>query len=111
MERRWRGCAGVFVCCACVSLCVVCAWCVVRVSLCVVHVWLWRVQAAANDPRQYVMLGVNNSVMALVIKNGAHHLDLMFSDDRDPSEVVLARALELKEAARWVAAAQQTTLV
>ncbi|CAM9276526.1 unnamed protein product [Phaeothamnion confervicola] len=41
-------------------------------------------------------------VMALPIANGAHHLDLMFSDPADPPSVVEARRVELAAVRRWI---------
>jgi len=40
-------------------------------------------------------------VAALILPLGAHHLDLMFSDDKDPPEAPYARAVEYAAIDRW----------
>ena len=39
----------------------------------------------------------------MIIPNGAHHLDLMFSHADDPIDVKAARTLELEQIALWTA--------
>mmetsp|Transcript_28250 Transcript_28250/g.68021 ORF Transcript_28250/g.68021 Transcript_28250/m.68021 type:complete len:717 (+) Transcript_28250:59-2209(+) len=46
--------------------------------------------------------GLSN-VYTVLIERGGHHLDLMFSTDQDPPEVVVARQFEVSEMQRWVA--------
>ena len=42
-----------------------------------------------------------NDVSALILPLGAHHLDLMFSDDNDPPEAPYARRVEYAAIDRW----------
>ena len=46
-------------------------------------------------------MGLAGSVTAVVLPNGAHHLDLMFSTTEDPPDVIAARQVELAAIARW----------
>eukprot|EP00043_Microstomoeca_roanoka_P020441 m.249570 g.249570 ORF g.249570 m.249570 type:complete len:554 (+) comp17167_c0_seq1:4290-5951(+) len=50
-----------------------------------------------------VLTNISDSVFALFIPNGAHHLDLMFSDPADPDDVKVARSFELEQISRWIA--------
>eukprot|EP00793_Prasinoderma_coloniale_P001606 PRCOL_00003411-RA len=43
-------------------------------------------------------------VTAVVLPNGAHHLDLMFAHKRDPPDAVEARRYELAAITRWIEA-------
>ena len=47
----------------------------------------------------------SKDVSALILPLGAHHLDLMFSDDNDPPEAPYARMIEYAAIDRWTAAA------
>ncbi len=47
----------------------------------------------------------SKDVSALILPLGAHHLDLMFSDDGDPPEAPYARMVEYAAIDRWTAAA------
>ncbi|EGD83631.1 hypothetical protein PTSG_04239 [Salpingoeca rosetta] len=49
-----------------------------------------------------VVTNVSDSVVAVVIESGAHHIDLMFSDPADPPDVIAARRLELQHISRWI---------
>ncbi|KAL3139915.1 hypothetical protein ABBQ38_004205 [Trebouxia sp. C0009 RCD-2024] len=49
-----------------------------------------------------VLEDVSDSVVAVVIPEGAHHLDLMFSNPLDPPSVTEARNLERQHMHRWV---------
>jgi len=49
-----------------------------------------------------VLEDVSESVVAAIIPEGAHHLDLMFSDPRDPASVLAARAKEMEHVRRWI---------
>lgn len=42
-------------------------------------------------------------MQAVIIPNGAHHLDLMFSHENDPDTVKEARKQELAHMRTWVA--------
>lgn len=55
-----------------------------------------------------VMANVSGTAVAVVLPNGAHHLDLFFSDPRDPPDVVRARALQREHIARWCDASHDT---
>jgi lysosomal Pro-X carboxypeptidase len=57
-------------------------------------------EASAADSR-VAELGINKSVKAVVIDHGAHHLDLMFANPKDPKGVRDARKLELEQIASW----------
>ncbi|EFN56397.1 hypothetical protein CHLNCDRAFT_144962 [Chlorella variabilis] len=47
-----------------------------------------------------------NDLVAVVIPEGAHHLDLMFSHPLDPPSVTAARAFEEHYIAKWIAQAR-----
>ena len=49
-----------------------------------------------------VLEDVSDTVVAVIIKEGAHHLDLMWSRDDDPQGVAAARRREMAHARRWV---------
>eukprot|EP00041_Stephanoeca_diplocostata_P034459 m.1178327 g.1178327 ORF g.1178327 m.1178327 type:complete len:945 (+) comp24526_c0_seq3:702-3536(+) len=61
------------------------------------------VKIAAASADNTADFGINNTVKAVVIPNGAHHLDLMFSTPHDPSDVLAARKVQLENIARWTA--------
>ena len=46
-----------------------------------------------------------DGITAVIIPEGAHHLDLMFSNAQDPPSVVAARQVELAHIRQWIAAA------
>jgi hypothetical protein len=50
------------------------------------------------------------SVVALVIEEGAHHLDLMFSDPDDPDSVIQVRRQELSHIKKWVEQARSRSV-
>jgi len=54
-----------------------------------------------------ILHNVSDTVIAVLIENGAHHIDLMFSDPADKGypDILAARALEVREMKRWVAEA------
>lgn len=54
-----------------------------------------------------VLGDVSESVVALLLKEGAHHLDLMWSTPDDPEEVCAVRQAELNYIKQWVDEAQQ----
>ena len=49
-----------------------------------------------------VLKSQSDSVVAIVIPNGAHHLDLRGSNKADPADVISARNLEKKYIASWI---------
>merc|ERR1711920_287275 len=49
-----------------------------------------------------VLKNVSNSAIAVIIPEGAHHMDLMFSDPRDPESVKTVRKVELLNIQRWI---------
>lgn len=49
-----------------------------------------------------VLQNVSDSVVAIVIPEGAHHLDLMFSNAMDPPSVTAARNLERQYMHMWI---------
>ncbi len=53
-----------------------------------------------------VLANVSESVIALMIPSGAHHIDLMFSDPADPPDVIAARQVELEHISSWISSAQ-----
>jgi lysosomal Pro-X carboxypeptidase len=58
-----------------------------------------------------VLRSLSNTLVAITIPEGAHHLDLMFSNDEDPDSVVEARILEEKYIARWIKEARDRSAV
>ena len=52
-----------------------------------------------------VTRNVSDSLVAIVIPEVGHHMDLMFSDPRDPPAVKAARELERAHMRRWVSEA------
>ena len=59
-----------------------------------------------------VATNLSSSLQAILLPDGGHHLDLMFSHPADPPSVRAARAFELEHIRRWVDqfASQQTPL-
>lgn len=49
-----------------------------------------------------VLSNVSESVVALLLREGAHHLDLMWSTPDDPEELVEVRKTELAHIAKWI---------
>lgn len=50
----------------------------------------------------------SDTVVAVVMPNGAHHNDLMFSDPADPPDVLAARQLEVAHMRAWIAQRAKT---
>jgi lysosomal Pro-X carboxypeptidase len=49
-----------------------------------------------------VLQSASDSVVAVLIENAAHHLDLMFSNPLDPVSVKQAREIELQNIQKWI---------
>ncbi|EDQ86101.1 uncharacterized protein MONBRDRAFT_33933 [Monosiga brevicollis MX1] len=47
---------------------------------------------------------ISNTVTAIILEHGAHHLDLMFSTPQDPVDVSFARWFEMQRVREWLAA-------
>merc|ERR1712151_1153939 len=50
-----------------------------------------------------VVKNVSDSVLAVIIPEGAHHLDLFFTNPLDPPSVTAARHTEMNEVRKWIA--------
>ncbi|BDA40679.1 Lysosomal Pro-X carboxypeptidase [Coccomyxa sp. Obi] len=50
-----------------------------------------------------VLKNISDSLVAIVIPEGAHHLDFMFSHPLDPPSVLAARATQRHHMRRWIA--------
>ena len=65
----------------------------------------------AQDPwsRGGVLKNLSDTLLAIVIPNGAHHIDLMFSDPADAAypDISWARDFERAQIAKWVAEANR----
>jgi len=64
------------------------------------------------DPwaRGGIMKNISNSVIAVIIEGGAHHLDLRSSNAADPQSVIRAREIEVDYIHKWIQEAQQKHL-
>jgi len=49
-----------------------------------------------------VVNNVSDSVLAVIIPEGAHHLDLFFTNSLDPPAVTAARRFEMNQARKWI---------
>ena len=49
-----------------------------------------------------ILRNVGKSVIALIIPEGAHHLDLRGADPNDPASVIKARDLERLAIKKWI---------
>lgn len=54
-----------------------------------------------------VLKSLSDSLVAINIREGAHHLDLMFSNDDDPDSVKEARKVEEEHITRWIEEARE----
>ena len=73
-----------------------------RTCICCPHPPHWH-------PPQWATGGVNSSlasptVPVVFIADGAHHIDLFYSDPADPPSVTAARVEEMDLVATWIAA-------
>ena len=75
------------------------------------HLRLWPWQPSRHQGRWRARLGaragsiqhnISDTVLAVNIPEGAHHLDLMFSHPDDPPAVRVARQFEMGQVQRWV---------
>uniref|UniRef100_A0A3Q0TFM0 Lysosomal Pro-X carboxypeptidase n=1 Tax=Amphilophus citrinellus TaxID=61819 RepID=A0A3Q0TFM0_AMPCI len=55
-----------------------------------------------------VTSNISHSLVSIMIPDGAHHLDLRYSNDLDPPSVRAARALEVKSFREWIKKAKKT---
>lgn len=55
-----------------------------------------------------VTYNISDSLVSIMIPEGAHHLDLRFSNDLDPPSVRAARAMELQYFWEWIRKATKT---
>ena len=53
-----------------------------------------------------VTKSLSDSIVAVIIPEGAHHLDLRASDPNDPPSVVKAREIEKQFIEKWITAAK-----
>ncbi|GLC41303.1 hypothetical protein PLESTB_001077500 [Pleodorina starrii] len=49
-----------------------------------------------------VLTNISNSVVAVIIPEGAHHVDLMYSNPADPPSLRAARQTEMRHVRRWI---------
>lgn len=54
-----------------------------------------------------VTSNISHSLVSIMIPDGAHHLDLRYSNDLDPPSVRAARALEVKYFQEWIKKAKK----
>ena len=57
-----------------------------------------------------ILQSISETLIAVVIPEGAHHLDLMFSHPDDPISVTLARKTEMAYITRWLASEHASTM-
>ncbi|XP_051535604.1 lysosomal Pro-X carboxypeptidase isoform X3 [Myxocyprinus asiaticus] len=55
-----------------------------------------------------VTKSLSESLVAIMIDGGAHHLDLRFNNEYDPHSVIKARALEVQYFKQWIKQAEST---
>lgn len=49
-----------------------------------------------------VTKSLSDTLLAILIPDGAHHLDLRFNNEYDPQSVLLTRELEVKYFKQWI---------
>jgi len=54
-----------------------------------------------------VLESLSDTLVSVFIPEGAHHLDLMFSNDEDPESVIEARKIEEHHVRRWIKEARR----
>ena len=57
-----------------------------------------------------VLQSLSDTLVAIVINSGAHHLDLRAPNPADPEEVTQARQIEMRNIHRWIASYHHTWL-
>ncbi|KAK6296333.1 hypothetical protein J4Q44_G00324750, partial [Coregonus suidteri] len=55
-----------------------------------------------------VTRNISDSVVAIVIPDGAHHLDLRYNNEYDPHSVLSARSLEVEYFKLWITQARKS---
>lgn len=55
-----------------------------------------------------VTYNITDSLISIMIPDGAHHLDLRYSNEHDTASVRAARALEVKYFREWIRQAKKT---
>lgn len=55
-----------------------------------------------------VTKSLSESLVAIMIDGGAHHLDLRYNSEYDPESVLNARALEVSYLKQWIKQAATT---
>lgn len=56
-----------------------------------------------------VTKNISDSLVAIVIPDGAHHLDLRYNNEFDPESVLKARAMEVDYFKQWIMQAKRTS--
>jgi hypothetical protein len=49
-----------------------------------------------------VLVNISSSILPVIIKDGAHHLDLRGSNPNDPLSVKTARFIEFNQITEWI---------
>lgn len=49
-----------------------------------------------------ILKNISDSLIALIIPEGAHHLDLFFSTKSDPNSVIMVRKEQLAQIRKWM---------
>lgn len=55
-----------------------------------------------------VTKSISESLVAIMIEGGAHHLDLRYNNEYDPVSVIRTRALEVQYFRKWIKQAAST---
>jgi Serine carboxypeptidase S28 len=85
-----------------------------------IEYWGGRLQTTSNiiysngllDPWHDggILKNVTDTVVAILIKEGAHHLDLRSSDPRDPQSVIVAREAEVQLIKQFIQEARKNRI-
>lgn len=49
-----------------------------------------------------ITYNISDTVQAIILEHGAHHLDLMFSNPEDPPDVTFARQFHVQNIQKWL---------